>query len=173
MRTLGLIASALTLLLQSVAGVQAATVADEQESMALAGGAWQAGKNVPCVDGFVTAVHSRLEEPASAHQTFDSGVVVEIRLPSSPKFLNGRSFRNAAVVHYDGDRTNKLMQSEKIGDKVQVCLVAFPTPTHDPQTGKVVCNPNIDPRGLVYRVYDYRHHAAYMGPDSQHSCGGA
>jgi hypothetical protein len=59
---------------------------------------------------------------------------------------------------------NKLMESEQKGDRVQVCLASFPTPSRDPQTGAVVCDPNIDPRGMTYRVYDYKRHAAYMGP---------
>lgn len=150
------------------------TAAQEEERMTLAGGAWPAGKNVPCAQGIVTSVHSRLDEGNSAaHPTFGSGVVVEFRLPSAPKFLNGQPLTTSAVVHYNGDPTNKLMQSEKVGDRVQVCLTAFPTPTRDLQTGKIVCDPNVDPRGLVFRVYDYARRAAYLGPDSQHSCGGA
>ena len=99
--------------------------------------------------------------------------MVELRLPKAPRFLNGQPISETSVVHYQDERGNSLMQSERPGDKVQVCLTAFPTPSHDPKTGQVICDPNVDPRGLVFRVYDYRRHAAYIGPDSQHSCGGA
>lgn len=163
----------LALLCQTIATADT-TASDEQGRMTLMGGAWHAGRFVPCADGVVTSVHPRLDESGSGPSArFDSGVGVDIKLPASPKFLNGQPFPTATVVHYDGDRGNKLMEAEKPGDKVQVCLVAFPTPTRDPQTGKVICDPNVDSRGMVYRVYDYRRHAAYMGPDSQHSCGGA
>ncbi len=174
MRSVGIFAASILLLLLQNAAVAADANADEQEQMLLSGGAWHAGKLVACADGAVTSVHSRLEEAGSpSPQRFQSGVAVEIKLPTAPKFFNGQPFPAAAVVHYDGDRGNKLMESEKPGDRVQVCLVSFPTPTRDPQTAKVICDPNIDSRGIVYRVYDYGRHAAYMGPDSQHSCGGA
>jgi len=175
MKSIGIFAAlTLVLLLQNVAAVADTTAADEQERMSLSGGAWHAGKLVPCADGVVTSVHARLEESGpSGPQRFDSGVAVEIKLPTIPIFLNGRPFSTAAVVHYDGDRGNKVMESEKRGDQVQVCLVSFPTPTRDPQTGRVICDPNVDSRGIVYRIYDYRRHAAYMGPNSQHGCGGA
>ena len=173
MKIFGLVA--FTLALTSHAAAAEEPSASDDERMTLAGGAWHAGKNVPCAEGVVTSVHSRLVEPGEAggHQTFESGVVVEFKLPTAPKFLNDQPSPAATVVHYDDDRTNPLMESEKAGDRVQVCLVAFPTPTHDPKTGKVICDPNVDPRGLIYRVYDYKHHAAYTGPDSQHGCGGA
>ena len=111
-------------------------------------------------------------ESAELHAS-RSGVAVEYKLPTAPKFLNGQPFPTARVVHYDSDLGNTLMESERAGDRVQVCLFSFPTPTHDLETGKTVCDPNEDPRGLEYRVYDYKRRAAYMGPDTEHSCGGA
>jgi hypothetical protein len=148
--------------------------ADDELHESLAGGAWHPGTYVACADGVVTAVHARLDEPdAGGKPSFGSGVVVEMRLPSAPKFFNGYAFHSAAVVHYDHEPSNALMQSETPGSRVQVCLAGFPTPAHDPDTGKVICDPNEDPRGFVFRVYDYRRRAAFMGPDSQHGCGGA
>jgi len=138
----------------------------------LAGGAWTAGPRVPCADGVVAGVHPRLEEAAS-DVPFSSGIVVEIKLPTKPRFLNGQAFGEASVVHYDQERGNGSMKLEKPGDRVHVCLVSFPTPSRDPKTGQVFCDPNTDPRGVVYRVYDYHRHFTYAGPDSQHSCGGA
>ena len=175
MKTAGLCLALVLALLARCPGVNAdMSPAEEDIRMSLAGGAWHPGKFVPCADGVVTSVHPRLDEPAvNGVQTFGSGVGVEIKLPTAPRFLNGQPFPEAAVVHYDHDIANELMQSEKPGDKVQVCLVSFPTPTHDLQTGKIVCDPETDPRGMVYRVYDYKRHGAYMGPDSEHGCGGA
>ena len=59
-------ALAFAIVLATTNGAAAADVnADqEQELETLAGGAWHAGKNVPCADGIVTSVHSRLEETA-------------------------------------------------------------------------------------------------------------
>ena len=37
------------------------TATEEQERMTLAGGAWHAGKFVPCADGIVTSVQPRLD----------------------------------------------------------------------------------------------------------------
>jgi hypothetical protein len=161
-------------LLRAVPAAAEMTAEQEEEAMMLAGGAWHAGKFVPCADGTVTDVEPRLETPGvTGSARFESGVATYIRLPTAPKFLNGQPFPTASVVHYDGDPTNKLMESERKGDRVQVCLVSFPTPSHDLQTGAVVCDPNTDPRGMTFRVYDYKRHAAYVGPDSEHGCGGA
>jgi hypothetical protein len=173
LRLLTFIASCVVLL-QTVPAAAEMTPAQEEEAMTLAGGAWHPGKFVPCADGTVTDVEPRLEEPGvSGPARFESGVATYVKLPTAPKFLNGQPFPTASVVHYDGDPTNKLMESERKGDRVQVCLVSFPTPSRDLQTGAVVCDPNADPRGMTYRVYDYKRHAAYMGPDSEHGCGGA
>ncbi len=69
-------------------------------------------------------------------------------------FANGIS-----VVDYE---TPKVVERERTGDKVQVCLVAVPKN----------CPPG-DERGKVYRVFDYGQKAAYEMGDSQHVCGGA
>jgi hypothetical protein len=170
------VAVALAAALCSAVPATTAVLAQSDDDLheSLAGGAWHPGTFVACADGVVTAVHSRLEEPnAGGKPSFGSGVVVEMALPTAPKFFNGYAFRQAVVVHYDHEPSNALMQSETPGTRVQVCLAGFPTPSHDPDTGKVICDPNGDPRGFVFRVYDYRRHAAFMGPDSQHSCGGA
>lgn len=151
-----------------------ASADQDTDSETLAGGAWHAGKLVPCANGFVTSVHSRLvEAPSGGAQTFGSGVVVEMKLPTAPTFLNGQPFRTASVVHYDSERGNALMQAEKPGNRVQVCFIGFPTTSHDPHSGRVICDPNVDPRGMTYRVYDYKNRTTFMGPDSEHGCGGA
>ena len=148
----------------------AAAGADESDmAYIVAGGAWS-GNAVMCAPGIVKVVGPRLEEPKGQ---FQSGVTVGIAIPSKPRWLANKTFATAAVVHYQGSDGNALMQKARPGDAVQVCLVSFPVPTHDPKTAAVMCDPNVDSRGFVFRVYAYRQHAAYMGPDSEHSCGGA
>jgi len=65
-----------------------------------------------------------------------------------------------------GGAPNPVMMQERVGDHVQVCLVSVPIPQ-----GR--CDPDTDPRGRVYRVYDYRQHAAYVEMNDGHGCGGA
>jgi hypothetical protein len=162
-------AAVLAVALLLVAG--AARADDEDQAEMLAGGAWTRGPLVPCADGVVGFIGPRLEEPKPYR--FDSGVQVVVRLPSTPRWLNNQKFVDARVVHYQDSPGNDLLAHEKTGDRVQVCLVSFPTPRHDPKSGGVLCDPNVDPRGITFRIYDYARKAAYVGPDSQHSCGGA
>ncbi len=150
-------------------GSAGAMAADSDMQSIVAGGAWH-GNAVLCAPGIVKVVGPRLEEPKGQ---FQSGVTVGIAIPSKPRWLMNRTFATASVVHYQDSAGNALMQQARPGDAVQVCLVSFPVPTHEPTTGAVTCDPNVDSRGFVFRVYAYRQHAAYMGPDSQHSCGGA
>ncbi len=159
----------------SFASIASADTDETTVRQMLAGGAWTPGPFVPCTTGKVTSVGPRLEIPAGTPtaERFGSGVEVEYALPSAPRWFNSQTFHAARVVHYDHERGNAIMSRERPGDRVQVCFVAFPTPLHEPSTGAVICNPNVDSRGFEYRVYDYRLHAAYAGPDSQHSCGGA
>ncbi len=163
------VAAALAASFVLIAG--AARADDEDQAEMLAGGAWTAGPFVPCADGIVGWVGPRLDEPKPYR--FDSGVQVVVRLGTAPRWLNNQRFQEARVVHYQDSPGNEVMTHERHGDRVQVCLVSFPTPRHDPKTGAVLCDPNVDPRGLMFRVYDYQRKAAYVGPDSQHSCGGA
>ncbi|MBV8490843.1 MAG: hypothetical protein JO199_09980, partial [Candidatus Eremiobacteraeota bacterium] len=79
----------------------------------------------------------------------------------------GSKQTGAGVVHYQGD-DNAVMTAEHAGDKVQVCLLSTPSTADNPD-----CNPKTDPRGRVYRVYDYRQKASYSGINGEHSCGGA
>ncbi len=65
------------------------------------------------------------------------------------------------------------MRSERRGDRIQVCLLSFPLPRFDKATHQWICDPDADPRGWMFRVYEYRRHAAFYGPNTQHSCGGA
>jgi hypothetical protein len=153
----------------------AGAMADESDDqMMAAGGPWH-GNAVLCAAGVVRDVGPRLTSGQRAPTAADyaSGVQVFLDIPSKPRWLLNKTFATAAVVHYQDSAGNALMQKARRGDPVQVCLVSFPVPTHDPKTGAVFCDPNADPRGFVFRVYAYRQRAAYVGPDSQHGCGGA
>lgn len=55
---------------------------------------------------------------------------------------------------------------ERPGDRVQLCFLGHVEGTQG-------CMTAADSRGRVYRVYDYRLHAAWTAMNSQHACGGA
>ena len=63
-------------------------------------------------------------------------------------------------------RLNSVMDLQKVGDKVQVCLISMPD-----EAGS--CDLKKDSRGRVYRVYNYRLKGDYSGFNANHSCGGA
>jgi hypothetical protein len=94
--------------------------------------------------------------------TFDSGLGVR---PLFPKAF-------AAVLHYDGDAANGVMVAEKPGDRVQLCFLGGPAPTVGASQA-IGCNPDTDPRGRQYRVWDYAQRKQYVGYNAEHLCGGA
>ena len=125
-------------------------------------------RSISCVDSTVKTVTPRL---VSAGQTSyskkdfeQSGVEVAFntRLGADPVVPSAF----VGVTHYQGDAGNNVMMAEHPGDRVQVCIVKIPAPTK-------YCNPDTDPRGRVYRVWDYRQKAQYAGFNSEHDCGGA
>jgi hypothetical protein len=124
-------------------------------------------RSIPCVDTTVTSVTPRLESlgqktfSAKDFQLTGVSVTFATTLGSDPALAPAR----VTVTHYQGSSDNKTMQSEHVGDKVQVCFLGPPAPTAG-------CDPDKDPRGRMYRVYDYRQRAQYSGR-SQHGCGGA
>jgi hypothetical protein len=92
----------------------------------------------------------------------DSGYVVAFQSK-----IGLERFSNATVAVVDRNAGKKsAIARQKVGDKVQVCLIE--TPSRDQS-----CNPDKDPRGRVYRVYNYRLKATYSGWNSNHGCGGA
>lgn len=109
-----------------------------------------------CEDSVVTKVGTYFEnDPSSGfYAVFQSKVGVE---QFSDAF--------AAVVDRTAQPTSVLAK-QKVGDKVQVCLIASPTKNQ-------YCNPDKDPRGRFFRVYNYRLKAAYSGTNANHLCGGA
>jgi len=124
-------------------------------------------RSIPCVDTTVVSVTPRLGNPGQTKFTTQdfqqTGVSVTFKttLGSDPAMAPSQ----VTVTHYQGSADNKYMQGEHPGDKVQVCLVSVPPPTQ-------YCDPDKDPRGRIYRVYDYRQKVQYSG-GSQHGCGGA
>jgi hypothetical protein len=124
-------------------------------------------RSIPCVDTTVVAVTPRLGDPGQTKftaQDFEtSGVSVTFKttLGSDPAIAPVQ----VAVTHYQGDPDNPFMIAEHPGDKVQVCFLSTPPPTQ-------YCDPDKDPRGRVYRIWDYVRKKQYSG-GSQHGCGGA
>lgn len=117
-----------------------------------------------CVDTTVRAVGPRLLPAGVMHYTtqdmINTGVVVtfntHLGMPSGW----------AGVTHYQDTPGNNVMMRENIGDRVQVCYLGGPTRDQ-------YCNPDTDPRGRKYHVYDYRQRGSYAGINSEHDCGGA
>ncbi len=148
-----------------------ASQASEEHDLVVRGGAWRY-RSVPCVDGSVQQVSPRLGDARTqnfTHRDYElSGVAVSIRLARPTAFVLNVSRTHAGVTHYQGEADNDLMEAERPGDRVQVCLLSFPTPRANER-----CNPDKDPRGWEFRVYDYRQHAAYFGSETEHYCGGA
>lgn len=84
----------------------------------------------------------------------DSGFVVRFASGDGTVTRTPRSVRPPGVA-----RT-------RLGDRVRVCLLSTPTKTAS-------CNPEVDPRGRYYEVYDFRTHLRYQETNSNHGCGGA
>jgi hypothetical protein len=137
----------------------------------LQGGVWHF-KSIPCVDTTVLSVTPRISvsQTFTKHDFEQPGVIVEFntRLGYGSLFPED----HAGVTHYQGMPPNDIMMAERRGDRVQVCFLGTPFPTWDTH-GKPICEPDNDDRGHMYRVYDYRLHAAFAGMNSEHGCGGA
>jgi hypothetical protein len=141
--------------------------ASAQNTPSYKSGPWSY-RSIPCVDAMVKTVTPRLVSAGQkSYSTSDfqqSGVQVTFntRLGADPAMPSAL----AAVTHYQDTAGNGVMVAEHPGDRVQVCVVQIPAPTQ-------LCNPDADPRGRVYRVWDYRQKAQYAGMNSEHDCGGA
>ena len=72
---------------------------------------------------------------------------------------------HAAVVDRSAS-SSSVLAKQKVGDKIQVCLIGSPPKDQ-------YCNPDKDSRGRFFRVYNYRLKAAYAGTNANHLCGGA
>ena len=108
----------------------------------------------PCIETRIQSVSTYFEgQPDSG---WDVGFTGRI----------GDPYRGTIVPHLT-DRSGSDYRALHAGDRVKVCLVEAPSPERG------ICDPHVDPRGRVYRVYDYRLHAAYTALNSAHGCGGA
>lgn len=124
-------------------------------------------RSVACTNTTVKSVQPRLTGEGQTKftaQDFESGVEVTFNThlgndPAHPGMF-------ASVTVYGGEPGSKIMQRERPGDPVQVCFLSRPAPTVD-------CNPDIDVRGRVFRVYDVKQRAQYSGQNTEHACGGA
>ncbi len=124
-------------------------------------------RSVACVDATVTSVEPRLVGEGQTKfsvQDFENGVAVTFNTHLGSDPAHPHTF--ASVTHYGGLPGNEIMVRERPGDKVQVCFLSRPAPTVD-------CNPDLDERGRIYRVYDYRQREQYSGMNTEHGCGGA
>jgi hypothetical protein len=81
--------------------------------------------------------------------------------------LGVTQFQNITVSVVDRSAApDSVLAKQQVGDRVQVCLVGYPASNQ-------YCNPNRDPRGRYYRIYNYRQKAEYSGTNGNHLCGGA
>ena len=118
----------------------------------------QSSPSVPCVDTTVGSIASYFpSDPAS-------GVVISFKthlcIPESLTKVD------AGITERTAESVVAVILQERVGDAVQVCLLAVPKPDDR-------CHPETDERGRVYRVYDYRLKTAYTGSLGNHDCGGA
>ena len=129
-------------------------------------GAWHY-RSIPCVDTTVVSVTPRLgtegqtKFTAADFQQTGVSVTFKTSLGSDPALAP----QFVSVTHYQGDADNPIMIAEHPGDKVQVCFLGVPAPSQ-------YCDPDKDPRGRTYRIWDYARKKQYSG-GTQHGCGGA
>jgi hypothetical protein len=157
----------LSLVVVACIAASAAVPAAAQNDIQYKPGVWHY-KSISCVDTTVAAVTPRLGTDGQTTFTkqdfLSTGVQVTFNttLGSNPAAAPAY----ASVVHYQKSPGNSVMMAEKKGDKIQVCFLGPPAPTTE-------CDPDTDPRGRTYRVYDYKQKQQYNGINSEHDCGGA
>jgi hypothetical protein len=117
-----------------------------------------------CIDSVVTRKGYYFEDRP------DSGVYVEFETNLGVETFKGQKARVVDRWSTTGRRPSapagSLMDQQKVGDKVQVCLTSSPLPDAS-------CNPQKDPRSRFYRVFNDRQKSAYSGTNYNHLCGGA
>jgi hypothetical protein len=84
----------------------------------------------------------------------------------SGRDANGMSVVFADHVTLVAYSVSTVVLRERVGDRVQLCYLGHVEGTQG-------CSPTTDDRGRLYRVYDFRLHAAWSATNSQHVCGGA
>lgn len=116
------------------------------------------GEVIPyqCVDSVVTERGTYFENDPSSG--FYVGFKTRVGVEKFPE-------AHAAIVDR-GAEPGSVIARQKVGDRVQVCLVSQPKKDE-------YCDPSKDSRGRIYRVYNYRLKAAFDGMNANHYCGGA
>jgi hypothetical protein len=125
------------------AAAQNAETRDEMRGPAFAG-------PVRCVDTRFVTLTDRFGQP----------------ITGSGRDANGMDVAFANHVTLVAYSVSAVALRERPGDRVQLCYLGH-------VEGAPGCNPAADDRGRLYRVYDYRLHAAWTATNSQHVCGGA
>jgi hypothetical protein len=106
---------------------------------------------ISCVETTFRSITDRFGKPVGSQLNFPTAGM-------DVTFANG-----VTLVAYS---VSEVALRERSGDHVQLCFLGHVEGTQG-------CITAADPRGRVYRVYDYRLHAAWTAMNSQHACGGA
>lgn len=106
---------------------------------------------ISCVETKFKSMTDRFGKPVGSQANFPTaGMTVA--------FANG-----VRLIAYS---VSDVALRERAGDRVQLCFLGHIEGTQG-------CITAADSRGRLYRVYDYRLHAAWSAMNSQHTCGGA
>ncbi len=104
---------------------------------------------VTCAGTAITKINDRHQKPIGSNpDDLAEGMLIS--------FASG-----VALVAYE---TSLVAKAEKPGDRVQLCFLG-----QIQHAGQ--CRPEIDDRGRMYRIYDYRQRAAYTIINSERPCG--
>ena len=105
---------------------------------------------VTCADTTIAKINDRYRKPIGSNpDDLSEGMLIS--------FASG-----VTLVAYE---TSLIAKAETRGDRVQLCFLGHIRHTDG-------CRPDLDTRGRVYRVYDYRQRAAYTIMNSERPCGG-
>jgi hypothetical protein len=143
MRLLAALFAALVCAAALPAGAQNAETRDEMQGAAFV-------LPVQCVDTSFVKLTDRFGQP----------------IQGSGRDANGMDVAFANHVTLVAYSVSAVALRERPGDRVQLCFLGH-------IEGAPGCKPATDDRGRLYRVYDYRLHAAWTTSNSQHMCGGA
>ena len=143
MRLLAALCAALACATAVPAGAQNAETRDEMHGPAFV-------LPVRCVDTSFVKMTDRFGQP----------------IHGSGRDANGMDVAFANRVTLVAYSVSAVAVRERPGDRVQLCFLGH-------VEGAQGCKPATDDRGRLYRVYDYRLHAAWSATNSQHMCGGA
>jgi hypothetical protein len=126
-----------------------------------------ATNSLACVETTVVSVrarqYSRDMNGKRVLTTAGFGMVTFASYLGEENVLRDRPHATVTIAEQPGA---DVAAAERPEDRVRLCLLSMPV-----RQGR--CDPEYDPRGREYRVWDYRQHAAYVGSTGGHDCGGA